>query len=87
MSRACGILSEPEMMRVTVKLFATLREGRFSVNTLEFKAGTTVKDVVRHLGISEKEAALIFVNSRHAGLSADLADGDTLAIFPRVGGG
>jgi molybdopterin converting factor small subunit len=27
------------------------------------------------------------VNSRHANLSRALADGDTLAIFPIVGGG
>ena len=74
-------------MRVIVKLFATLREGRFTVDTLEFKAATTVADVVRHLSIPEKEAALTLVNSRHVDPSAELTDGDTLSIFPPVGGG
>jgi sulfur-carrier protein len=75
------------MTRVTVKLFATLREERFAVDVLEFESVTTVRDVIRHLGISEKEAALILLNSRHASLSTELSDGDTLAIFPPVGGG
>jgi sulfur-carrier protein len=75
------------MMRVTVKLFATLRDHRFSVDTFEFEPGTTVAGVVRHLGISEKEAALILLNGRHTDLATGLNNGDTLAIFPPVGGG
>ena len=75
------------MMRVIVKLFATLREGRFSVETLDLEAGATAANIVRRLNISEKEAALIFRNGRHADLSAQLADGDTLSIFPPIGGG
>ena len=74
-------------MRVTVKLFATLREGRFIVDTLKLEAGTTVTDLLHHLDIPEQEAALTFINSRHADPSAALADGDTLAVFPPVGGG
>ena len=72
---------------MTVKLFATLREGRFAMDTLELQSGATVDGVIRHLSISGKEAALILLNSRHATLSTELADGDTLAIFPPVGGG
>jgi sulfur-carrier protein len=75
------------MMRVTVKLFATLREGRFSVETLDLEPGTTVADIICRLNISEKEAALTFLNSRHVNLSAELAEGDTLSIFPPIGGG
>ena len=75
------------MMRVIVKLFATLREGRFSVETLDLEPGATATDIIRRLNISEKEAALIFLNSRHANLSDELADGDTLSIFPPIGGG
>ncbi|HQI81700.1 MAG TPA: MoaD/ThiS family protein [Deltaproteobacteria bacterium] len=74
-------------MKVTVKLFATLRRGRFDVNTLDCPDGTRVQDIVRQLAIEEKDAAIIFLNSRHAGLSTTLGEGDTLAIFPPVGGG
>ena len=75
------------IMRVTVKLFATLREGRFTTDTLELQPGATVESVIRRLNISPNEAALLLLNSRHANLSTELSDGDTLAIFPPVGGG
>ena len=75
------------MTRVTVKLFATLREGRFNVDSLELQPGSTVTTIVHRLGIPEKEATLIFLNGRHADLSTELFDGDTLAIFPPIGGG
>jgi sulfur carrier protein len=75
------------MMRIIVKLFATLREGRSVIETIDLEPGATVADILRPLNISEKEAALIFLNSRHANLSAELADGDTLSIFPPIGGG
>jgi molybdopterin converting factor small subunit len=39
------------------------------------------------IGIPEKEVRLIFVNGRHASLEDRLAEGDTLALFPPVGGG
>ncbi len=46
-----------------------------------------VRHVVAVLNILEKEAAIIFVNSRHADFETVLKEGDTLAIFPPVGGG
>lgn len=81
------MLSGQAMIRVTVKLFATLRQGRFSLENRTFEPGTTVGMVVRELGIPEQEAALILVNGRHEDLTTQLADGDTLALFPPVGGG
>ena len=75
------------MIHVVVKLFATLREGRFAEETREYQSGSDVAGVIRDLGISEKEAALILINGRHADLSTLLNDQDTLAIFPPVGGG
>jgi molybdopterin converting factor small subunit len=74
-------------MHVTVKLFATLRQGRFNEEEREYPVGTTIGYIIQALGISEKEAALIFVNGRHAKTGDKLQDGDTLAIFPPIGGG
>ncbi len=74
-------------MRVTVKLFATLREGRFNEEERQYPDGTVISHVIGELGISEKEAALIFVNGLHAKTGDELHDGDTLAIFPPIGGG
>jgi len=81
------MLIERGMIRVTVKLFATLREGRFEVLERRFAEGVTIGDVLRELVIPEKQATLILVNGRHAELTTRLAEGDVLAIFPPVGGG
>ena len=76
-----------ERICVKVKLFATLREGRFDVKSMEIGTQTSVGDVIRELRIPEKEVTLIFVNGRHAGLDHLLSAGDNLALFPPVGGG
>jgi molybdopterin converting factor small subunit len=73
-------------MRITVKLFATFRKGRFDAEVREVPQGTTVSNVVDGLQLPES-IGIIFVNSRHADLSRELSDGDTLSIFPLVGGG
>ncbi|MGV7928854.1 MAG: MoaD/ThiS family protein [Spirochaetota bacterium] len=72
---------------IRVKLFATLREGRFDIKTMSFSIGATVAEVVRVLGIPEKEVSLILVNHRHHDMDHVLGDGETLALFPPVGGG
>ncbi len=72
---------------ITVKLFATLREGRFDIRSMNIAAGATVADVVRMLEIPEKEVSLILVNHRHHDPDHVLNAGETLALFPPVGGG
>lgn len=74
-------------MLITVKLFASLRTGRFNEKNVEFPPGTTVGEVIRELALPEKEVTLIFINGRHAALATPLAEGDVLAFFPPVGGG
>jgi molybdopterin converting factor small subunit len=74
-------------MHITVKLFATLRQERFDIDTLDLPPDTTVGDIVKKLGISDKEVTLIFVNGVHAELVTEVRDGDTVALFPPVGGG
>lgn len=74
-------------MIVTVKLFATLREGRFQIKELDLQDRATVSDIAGQIGIAEKELALMLVNGRHVELDHVLSDGDTLSLFPPVGGG
>jgi sulfur-carrier protein len=74
-------------MKVTVKLFATFRLGRFTVEERDYPSATTVATIVAELGIPEQELGIILVNSRHVGLDRQLAEGDVLAIFPLLGGG
>ncbi len=75
------------IMRITVKLFASFRQGRFDARPMEFADGTTAGEIVRHLAIPEHEVTLVFINGRHGNLESELADGDEMALFPPVGGG
>jgi len=74
-------------MLITVKLFATLRIGRFEEKIVDFLPGTTVGGVIRDLVLPEKDVTLIFINGRHADLTTPLSQNDILALFPPVGGG
>jgi len=74
-------------VRVTIKLFATFRDGRFKVEEMELTEGTTVLDVIQPLNITPEEIAICLRNGKDANEHTVLNDGDTLAIFPPVGGG
>ena len=74
-------------MRITVKLFASLRTGRFDEASLELRDGATIADAIAAACIREGEATVIFRNSRHAETGEALTEGDTLSLFPPVGGG
>ena len=76
-------------MRVTVKLFAQYRDGKFKEKELELPKGTTVGQVLENLGLDLEKYPLgiVYVNAKHANLDQELHDGDLLALFPKVGGG
>jgi molybdopterin synthase catalytic subunit len=74
-------------MRITVRLFAGLREasGRSS---LELEDVPTVADVWAHLGLGEEPPGLLYaVNREYVDRSQPLADGDEVALIPPVSGG
>lgn len=74
-------------MQINVKLFATLRIGRFAEATRQYPQGTRIADVISQLHIPEREIGMIMLNNRHAEPDQALNDGDNLSIFPLVGGG
>ncbi len=74
-------------MELTVKLFATFRDGRFDVARLDRAPGTTIADLVDGLGIPRDEIGIVLVGGRHADLQDGLSPGDIVSIFPLVGGG
>ncbi|MBW2478167.1 MAG: MoaD/ThiS family protein [Deltaproteobacteria bacterium] len=74
-------------MNITIKLFATFREGRFNIKEKQVPAETTVGQIVDELKIPVNELGIVLVNSRHVDTEQILKDGDTLSIFPLVGGG
>ena len=74
-------------MELTVKLFATLRHGRFKEQVIEFDTEITVDQAIKFLAIPEEEISLIMVNGILVNKVHMLKDGDPLALFPPIGGG
>ena len=79
-------------MRIEVRLFATLvsflppgsREG---AAILEIPDGSTVRDVVHHLGIPADFERVTLLNGGDSAPDAPLHPGDILAVFPPLSGG
>lgn len=74
-------------MQITVKLFATLRENRDKIMTLEVDPNTTPRRISEQLGIPVQDVAIIMINGRGAAIDSVLNENDVLALFPPVGGG
>ncbi|MEI7590888.1 MAG: MoaD/ThiS family protein [Deltaproteobacteria bacterium] len=74
-------------MKITVKLFATFREQRFDIQEMSVPDGANIVKIITLLKIPLEEVAIIFVNGKHSSLNYILVNGDTLALFPPIGGG
>jgi len=73
---------------VDVRLYASLQKWRPTpAGTYELAGITTVSDLVRESGIPENEIAIIFINGKRSELASTLRDGDTVRLFPLIGGG
>ena len=74
-------------MKILVKVFANLRDGREKEQIMELPEGATPKDVADTLSIPFSDIAIIMVNGRRVEGDVALLENDTLALFPPVGGG
>jgi molybdopterin synthase sulfur carrier subunit len=74
-------------MVVTVRLFATLQEGRFVEAPRDYPLGASVATIVGDLSIPDEEIGVVFVNGRNAELDRVISSGDVVSIFPPIGGG
>lgn len=79
-------------MKIVVVLFATLvdyhPQGKGTEPfMIELPEGSTIKDVINHLGIVNNEAKQAFVRHKSRPDDFQLQDGDRVAIFPPVAGG
>lgn len=76
-----------ESVRVTVRLFAGLRE-RAGTGRLELDGVDRVGDVWARLGLGDEPGGLVYaVNREYVDRDAALADGDEVALIPPVSGG
>ena len=74
-------------MNITVKLFAGFRENRFKAEERPLPQGFTIADLLSELGIAGPELGVALINARHVAPEQVLQDGETVSLFPKVGGG
>ena len=74
-------------MTIEMRLFATLRIGRSKVIPMEVPEGSVVSQLTDALDIPREEIAILLVNGRDGSLDQVLREGDTVSVFPPVGGG
>jgi MoaE-MoaD fusion protein len=76
-------------MRVTVRLFAALRErAGVRERALELAEGATVADVWDPLDLGDEPAGLLYaLNRAYVERATVLSDGDEVAVIPPVSGG
>ena len=74
-------------MILQVRLFATLRDGRFKEKKLELPDESSVADLLEHLKISRDELGTLLVNGTVADANHQLSAGDVVSILPLLAGG
>lgn len=74
-------------MNIKVRLFATLRENRGKELMINLPLASTPMDIIGKLNISREDIAILLINGRDGEFNVELVEGDTVSIFPPVGGG
>lgn len=74
-------------MEVEVRLFATLREGRFAQQTVALPDGNRVADLIERLQLPREQVAILLVNGRNVPPECLLRSGDIVSLFPLLAGG
>lgn len=75
------------MIKIEVRYFATLRIDDKKKETLEVQEDTSVKTLLDQIGVSLEDVAILLVNGIRTPPETKLKDGDTISLFPPVGGG
>ena len=77
------------MPSVTVNLYASFREhtgGRPSV-TVSFESEISIEQLLSQLGVPIEQVRIIFCNNRLVDTSHTVSGGESIGVFPAVGGG
>lgn len=84
---ARGVFCIINLMKVTLKLFATLRDYGEKYEELELKEGTTLEELIKMKKIPLDMPMIRLVNGEFAEFSQELKDGDVVSLFPPIAGG
>lgn len=74
-------------MKITLKLFASLKEYGPEIQDIEVPENTTVSEIIRMTNIPDNFPLLRIVNGEHVIKDFALTEGDVLALFPPIAGG
>jgi len=74
-------------VKVTVKLFATLRRGRDKIVEVDIGKDEPAMVIINKLGIRPEEVAILLRNGINIKFEENLNENDVIAIFPPIGGG
>ncbi len=74
-------------MKVTIKLFASFRQGRFIVKECEYEGKISILQVLHEFAIPLVGVGVLLCNGRHVDFDCELVEDDVCSIFPKVGGG
>jgi sulfur carrier protein ThiS len=74
-------------MQINVKLVGAFRLGRFKEEVRDYRAGTSIQDVITSLQLPEQILGIVLVNGVHAEFADILQEGDSLTILPILDGG
>jgi len=77
------------MNKVKVNLYASLRGHVGGAPSVEVavEPGRTAAEVLSGLGVPVEQIRILFINGRAATMSDPLKDGDSVGVFPAIGGG
>ncbi len=77
------------MPTVTVNLYATFRQhiGGRPTATVSVDPGQTIEQLLNQLEVPIEQTRIIFCNHRIVDISHPLQSGETIGVFPAVGGG
>jgi molybdopterin converting factor small subunit len=74
-------------LKIKVRLFATLREGRGKEVFLDLEKPVNPSKIIEELNISKEDVAILLINGRDGNFDQELVEEDYVSIFPPVGGG
>jgi sulfur carrier protein ThiS len=74
-------------MTLFVKLYATLQQNRQDSYEMDLKPGSTVRDILRELDISEDDVGVVMINSRSGTFDQGLGPDDRVTLIPPIDGG